>query len=269
MQSRSLLAALAVGLLASHGARAAPLRVCADPDYLPYSNKAGQGFENKVAELVGRLLGQKVEYTWASYRGHGGFEEFLARTLDAGKCDLVMNLPYGSSQAYTTRPYYVSSYVFLFKKAKNYDITSMDSPVLRTLKVGFEEDTPPEDGLKLRGMVQRAMAFDVGSRADLSPSTMLDAVRSGQVDVMITWEPAVGQFLSRYPDLEVVPVPNERATGSPERYSFPMSMAVRTDDKALADRINAVIAAHDVEIRAILQQYGVRLYTPPALPGGA
>src|SRR3984957_12327727 len=103
------------------------LAVCADPDYLPYSNRAGEGFENKIAVAVAKALGESVEYTWASHRGHGGFTQFLSSTLDAKKCDVVMSIPYGSREELTTRPYYISSYVFVFDKSKKFDITSMDS----------------------------------------------------------------------------------------------------------------------------------------------
>src|SRR5579871_4678370 len=142
--------------------RAMALSVCADPNYLPYSNRAGEGFENKIAELVAKALGETVEYTWASYRGHGGFPQFLSSTLDAKKCDVVMDIPYGSREELTTRPYYVSSYVFVFAKSKNYNITSMDSPALKRLRVGFERDTPAEGALKIRGMIPGTVAaFDV------------------------------------------------------------------------------------------------------------
>src|SRR5207237_9497301 len=134
-------------------APAQTLRVCADPDYLPYSNRAGQGFEHKVAEAVAKALGERLEYTWENTRGRGGFPEFLARTLDADKCDVVMNLPYGSREELTTEPYYVSSYVFVFKKSRNYDIKSMDSATLKRIKIGFESDTPAENGLKMRGLL--------------------------------------------------------------------------------------------------------------------
>src|SRR6476660_1094351 len=108
---------------------AGALSVCADPNYLPYSNRAGEGFENKIANVVAKALGETVDYTWASYRGRGGFPRFLSSTLDARKCDVVMDIPYGSREELTTRPYYISSYVFVFDKSKNYNITSMDSPV--------------------------------------------------------------------------------------------------------------------------------------------
>src|SRR5712671_4840853 len=137
------------------------LTVCADPSYMPYSNRAGEGFENKVAAAVAKALGEPLEYTWASHRAHGGFTQFLSSTLDAKKCDVVMSIPYGSREELTTRPYYISSYVFVYLKSKKYDITSMDSPALKKLRVGFERDTPGEDALKIRGMIPgSAVAFD-------------------------------------------------------------------------------------------------------------
>ena len=237
-------ALLAAGLLVSAGqASAKAFRVCADPDYLPYSNRAGQGFENKIAEAVAKQLGETVEYTSASYRARGGFPQFLATTLDAKKCDVVMSIPYGSREELTTRPYYISSYVFVFKKDKHYDVNRMDSPILKKLKVGFERDTPVEDGLKMRGMIPGGVAFDVGDDDGKSPATMLQAVENGQVDVMITWQPAVSGFLRDYPDLELVAVPNERALGAPEQYSFPMSMGVREGDEELKKQLDEVITS--------------------------
>jgi mxaJ protein len=138
----------------------------------------------------------------------------------------------------------------------------MDSPILRRVKIGFERDTPPESGLKIRGLVQRAIAFDVGYQSGQSPVLILDAAENGQVDVIITWEPAIGAFLQRYPDLTVVSVPNSRAMGSPEQYAFPMSMGVRENDHALKERLDEVIANHQTELESILSHYGVKLYTP-------
>jgi len=243
-------------------AEAAALRVCADPDYLPYSNRAGEGFENKIAEAVAKALGERLEFTWASMRGQGGFPEFLARTLDANECDVVMNLPYGSRQERTTQPYYVSSYVFVFKKSKNYDIRSMDSEILKRLKIGYESDTPVEDGLKIRGLVPDAVAFDVGGNSAESPVVMLDALENGRIDVLITWQPAIGIFVEQRSDLEVVVVPNSRTRGSPEQYAFPMSMGVRQGNEPLQKRLDDVIAGHQAELTSILTRHGVNLYTP-------
>ncbi|MGE5327342.1 MAG: transporter substrate-binding domain-containing protein [Deltaproteobacteria bacterium] len=237
------------------------LSVCADPNYLPYSNRAGEGFENKIAEAVAKALGEKLEYAWASQRGHGGFSQFLSSTLDAEKCEVVMSLPYGSREELTTRPYYVSSYVFVYPKSKNYDISTLDSATLRRLKIGFERDTPAEDGLKIRGLVPGSVVpFDVSEEDGESPASMLQAVRSGQIDVLITWQPAIGAFLHDYPELEVVQVPNSRALGAPEQYSFPMSMGVREGNAALQKRLDDVIAKHEAELSSILAASGVMLY---------
>lgn len=242
---------------------ASGLSVCADPDYLPYSNRAGEGFENKIATAVAKALGEKVDYTWASSRGHGGFPQFLSATLDAKKCAVIMDIPYGSREELTTRPYYISSYVFVFGRNRNYQITSMDSPVLRQIKVGFERDTPAEGAVKMRGMLPRSVAFDVGEEEGRSPSTMLDALKKGDIDVLITWEPAIGAFLRAYPNLEVVVVPNERALGTPEQYSFPMSMGVRIGDDGMKKRLDDVIGKHRAELTSILTGSGVKLFSPP------
>ncbi len=238
------------------------LSVCADPDYLPYSNRAGEGFENKVAEAVAKALGETVAYAWASYRGHGGFPQFLSSTLDAKKCDVVMSLPYGSREELTTRPYYISSYVFVFPKGKNYSISGMDSPVLKGLRIGFERDTPAEAAVKLRGLLPKGLGFDVADNPEESPALMLKALTSGKIDVLITWQPSIGAFLRNYPNLEVIPVPNARALGAPEQYSFPMSMAVRMNDQAMKQRLDGVVEKHRAELESVLTRSGVRLFTP-------
>src|SRR3984957_20070182 len=145
------------------------LDVCSDPNYLPYSDRSASGFENKIAEAVAKILNEPVRYTWASNRSHGGFPQFLSVTLDAKKCDVVMSIPYGSREELTTRPYYISSYVFVFAKSRNYRLTSMDSPVLKQLRVGFEKNTPAEGALKLRGLLARSVPFAVGDEEGRSP----------------------------------------------------------------------------------------------------
>jgi mxaJ protein len=174
-----------------------------------------------------------------------------------------MSIPYGSREELTTRPYYISSYVFVFPKSKSYNIASMDSPVLRRLKVGFERDTPAEEALKMRGMIPGTVtAFDVSGDAGESPAVMLKALDSGQIDLLITWQPAIGAFLRAYPGMEVVSVPNERALGPPEQYSFPMSMAVREGNDELKKRLDDVIEKHQGELTSVLAEGGVMLYTP-------
>jgi len=266
-------AALAVASFCSPLAARAQetLRVCADPDYMPYSDRAREGFENKVAQAVAGYLGEKLSYTWFSMRNtpggfhtSGGFDEFIHETLRSGKCDLVVDVPYSNQDLLTTQPYYVSSYVFVFDKAKGYDIESLDSPALRDLKIGFETETPPEEGLIMRGIRVGNVPFDVGGTQGQSPAVMLDALRNGRIQVAITWEPAVGYFLrnSTYSRLAIVPLPNSRQRGAPEQYIFPMSMGVRPGDTALQKRLNAVITTHQAQLVSILNGFGVKLYQP-------
>jgi mxaJ protein len=265
MKLRGTVVRLAIaGMAASvFSVPASALNVCADPDYLPFSDRAEQGFENKVASAVARWLGEPLKYTWASYRGHGGFPQFLSTTLDANKCDVVMSIPYGSREELTTRPYYISSYVFVFAKNKNYGIQSMDSPALKRLKIGMERDTPAEEGLKIRGLIPGTVtAFDVSEDSSESPTIMLNALRRGQIDVLITWQPAVGAFLRDYPDFEVIVVPNTRALGAPEQYTFPMSMGVREGNEALKTRLDQLIQQHQEELTSSLSESGVKLYRP-------
>ena len=259
----ALAAALPFPLVAS--AQAKPLRVCADPAYMPYSNRAGQGFENKIAQLVAHTLHRKLEYTWASERMHGGFENFLATTLDKHKCDVVMSMPYGNIEERTTDPYYESAYVFVYKKNGQYAPKTMDSSALRHAKVGYVSGTPPETGLKLRGLVRRSTEFDILDHKGASPKTLLDAVKNGKVDIMMTWEPAIGYFMHQYPSLTMARIPNERATGSPEKYSFSIAMAVREHDKKLAKTLNKVIKQDKSQIHAILSRYNVKM---PQANGG-
>lgn len=240
------------------------LRVCADPNYLPFSNSAGQGFENKIATVVSHYLGRKLSYTWDTMRSDGGFEQFVHDTLDARRCDLIVDVPYATAGLQTTKPYYISSYVFVYKKQRGYDLTSMDSPVLRHVKIGYETDTPAEGGLKARALTPGALPFQVAEHPGESPNILLSAIEGNRINVGITWEPAIGYYLRNYPDLTVVTVPNSRSQGAPEQYSFPMAMGVRSDEEALRDQLNSVIDQHRSELDAILKQYGVRFFNPEA-----
>lgn len=259
--------ALIISVMASvppaHAAASAgggTLKVCADPNYLPYSNRDGKGFENDVAQYVAKKLGATIDYTWADSRGHGGYAEYLSRNLDSGQCDVVMNMPYGNQEELTTDPYYVSSYVFISKKAKGYNLESLSTPALQKLKIGFESDTPVEEGLQLRGLVTKSKAYDIGGDSGVSPRSVLEDVENGTLDVMITWQPAVGAYLKDFPDLAVSALPNTRATGSPEMYSFPMSMAVRKNDQALKSRLDALIKNDGPQLQAILKEHGVQMF---------
>ena len=125
---------------------------------------------------------------------------------------------------------------------------------------GSDEKGPTPVG---RGMLPRSVAFDVGEEDGKSPAAMLDALKKGRIDVLITWQPAIGAFLRAYPEFVVVVVPNERALGTPEQYSFPMSMGVRIGDDGLKKRLDEVIGKHQAELTSILTASGVKSFSPP------
>jgi len=244
-------------------AAATPLRVCADPDYMPYSNRAGEGFENKIAQVIGRDLGRPVVYVWKSTRGEDGFTEVVHQYVNRGRCDLLVDVPYSVPDLDTTDPYYISSYVFIYKRGVGLDgITSLDSPKLQHVKIGYEADTPVEIGLKLRTLIIGAKPFMTADEEDASPAAIVDAVQSGAINVGLTWDPAVGYFIGQHPDLTAVVIPNARSQGSPEQYTFPMSMAARDGNTSLVTQLNRVLVQDRSKIDAILTSYHITYFKP-------
>jgi quinoprotein dehydrogenase-associated probable ABC transporter substrate-binding protein len=237
-----------------------PLRVCADPNDLPFSNQAGQGFENKLAQMLGHSLGKQVRFVW-----HVQGKEFLRDTLNADQCDVVMGLP-TDDHAYgvlTTRPYYRSSYVLVYRADAPYQLKSLEDPRLRTLQIGVHAtgddwvDLPGGATLAHRGIVRNVHVYTLGvdySRANPS-ADLIEAVASGDVDVAVAWGPLAGYFATREPvKLRVVPL-TDAHTVLPFRFSI--SMAVRHGNVALRDKLNAFLATHRAEIHDLLTAYGV------------
>ena len=244
-------------------AATAPLRVCADPNYMPYSNRAGDGFENHIAQVIAAGLGRPIVYVWKSIRGEDGFTEMVHQYVDRGRCDLVVDVPYSEADLQTTRPYYISSYVFVYKKGAGYSaITSLDSPQLAHVKIGYEADTPVEIGLKLRALTIGAKPFLTADEEDASPQAIVDAVQAGTINVGLTWDPAVGYYIGQHPDLTAVIIPNSRSQGSPEQYTFPMAMGTRSGNDALVSALNHVIGQQQSKIDAILNAYHITYFKP-------
>lgn len=236
------------------------LRVCADPNNLPFSNQRGEGFENKIAELLAQDLGERVEYTWwAQRRG------FFRNTLKAGACDVVMGVPSGFEMALTTRPYYRSTYVFLSRKDRRLNVTSFDDPLLRKLRIGVQiigddqSNTPPAHALTRRNIVDNVRGYTL--YGDYSqhdpPARIVDAVAKGDIDLAIVWGPLAGYFANQsHVPLEVVPV-------SPEidqpflPFVFDISMGVRRGDQDLRDQVEQVLEKRRAEIDGILDSYSI------------
>jgi mxaJ protein len=237
-------------------------RVCADPNNLPFSNRAGEGFENKLAELVAGKLGKHVSYTWwAQRRG------FIRNTLKAGLCDVLMGVPAKLEMVGTTRPYYRSTYVFVSRADRAYALRSMRDPRLRTLSVGVQlvgddgVNTPPAHALSRQGIVDNVVGYTVFGDYEQAnpPARIVEAVASGRIDAAAVWGPLAGYFAQRSPvPLEVTPI-TDTAAFKPLAFRFDIAIGVRKGDHARRARIDEVLAASRDEIAGLLESYGVPL----------
>jgi mxaJ protein len=236
------------------------LRICADPNNLPFTNEKREGFENKIADLLAHDLGEKLEYTWwAQRRG------FIRNTLKSGACDLVLGVPAGYEMTLTTAPYYRSSYVFISRKDRRLNLDALDDPRLRTLKIGVQmvgddfSNAPPAHALSNRGIIANVKGFTVyGDYAQPNPpSRIIDAVVRNEIDVAIVWGPLAGYFAkqSRVP-LAIVPVsPQIDRPFLP--FVFDIAMGVRRGDQHFKEQVEQVLERHRSEIDRILAEYGV------------
>jgi len=256
---RTFLVAATV-LLAAQTAGARDLKVCADPNNMPFSNKAGEGFENKIVALVAKDMGATVKYTWwAQRRG------FVRNTLKKGDCDVWPGVAAGMDMLTETHPYYRSSYVFVSRKADGLDITSFDDPRLKRLTVGVQMvgndamNTPPAHAMARRGMTQNVRGFMLYGdyRNPNPPAAIVDAVARRQIDVAVAWGPMAGYFAGHEkPALAVSPL--AAAFDGPEwPMKFDIAMGVKKGNAALANEIDGILTREKPAIRAILKAYGV------------
>lgn len=255
----TLIAILAMMSAGSGNAR--ELRVCADPNNLPFSNKAGEGFENRIAEVVAKDLGASVTYTWwAQRRG------FLRNTLNAGLCDVVPGLPVGTELTRSTAPLYRSGYAFVQRKDAR-PISSFDDPRLRQMTIGVQMvgddgyNTPPAHALSRRGIVANVRGYAL--YGDYSkphpPSVIVDAVAKGEVDTAVVWGPLAGYFAAVESSPLQVTLVRPPFDGARLPFAFDIAFAVRRDDDngAFAQEIGGAIRRHRAEIDAVLAQYRV------------
>ncbi|HEX6059526.1 MAG TPA: substrate-binding domain-containing protein [Gemmatimonadaceae bacterium] len=236
------------------------LRVCADPNNLPFSNGGGEGFENRLAALVARELDARVEYTWwAQRRG------FVRNTLRAGTCDVIMGVPSSFELVLPTRPYYRSTYVFVHRADASFRVRSFDDDVLRRVRVGVQlvgddyANTPPAHALGRRGIVENVRGYRVAEDYALPnpPARILDALVAGEVDVAVVWGPLAGWY-ARRSDVPLVVEPVRPQIDIPFLpMVFDIAMGVRRDDPGLLAELDRVILARRAAIDSLLAEYGV------------
>lgn len=256
----ALLASPPAGDAAVAGSRRA-LRVCADPNNMPFSNARGEGLENALARLVARDLDADLTYTWLPQR-----RGFVRNTLAAGRCDVMMEVPVGFARAATTRAYYRSSYAFVYRADRYHGLRSFDDPRLRRLRIGVQAigddyaNSPPADALARRGLARNVVGYSVyGDYSSEAPlSAIVDAVARGDIDVAVVWGPAAGWLARRQAvPLAVVPLEEDRGEPRTSRLSFAIAMGVRHDDNDLRAQLDAVIARHKGDIDRLLGRFHV------------
>lgn len=241
------------------------LRVCSDPNNLPFSNRQQEGFENRIAELFARDLHTSVSYDWlAQQRG------FSRKTLKTGACDVIMGVPAHYDPVLTTKPYYRTTYAFVYRTEDGPRVTSLDDTVLKHVKIGIHvigddyENPPPAQALALRGIISNVKGYrlvDDYSKPN-PPSHLIDAVAQGDVDVAIVYGPFAGYFASREPvKLSVVPMSQSVDSLSGFPFTYEIAMGVRKDDPQRAAMLDSLIDRERPAIDSILKSYGV-----PMLP---
>jgi len=245
------------------------LRVCADPNNLPFSNQQGEGFENRIAELVADELAAELSYVWwAQRRG------FIRNTLAAGACDLVIGVPAGYEPVETTAAYYRSAYVYVYRADRRLGLRSMRDPRLRDLRIGVHligddgANPPPAHALGEQGIVDNVVGYMIyGDYQEPNPpARIIEAVARGDLDVAAVWGPLGGYFAKRAAvPLEAVAI-TDTAAFAPLRFEFAIAMGVRKGDLAFRDELNAIIERRREDIQALLDAYGV---PPPAERSGA
>jgi quinoprotein dehydrogenase-associated probable ABC transporter substrate-binding protein len=239
------------------------LRVCADPNNLPFSNRRLEGFENRIAGLMAREMGAEVAYTWWPQR-----RGFVRNTLNAGACDVVMGIPSSYELVLATRPYYRSTYVFVSRQDRHLGVRSFDDPLLRRLRIGVQlvgddyANAPPAHALAARGVIGNVHGYSVYGdyRQESPPAAVVEAVARGEVDVAVVWGPLAGWFARRQTHrripLEIVPVsPQIDLPFLP--FVFDISMGVRRGDTELKEKLDGILERKRSEIDAILDESGV------------
>jgi quinoprotein dehydrogenase-associated probable ABC transporter substrate-binding protein len=230
------------------------LKVCADPNNLPFSDEKKEGFENKIADLMGSELGLKVDYAWFPQ-----VVGFVRNTLRARLCDLVMGTVAGDEIMQTTNPYYFTTYVMFYRSDKEIAFEGLQDPHLASLRLGVVGGTPPADLLARNDLMAhtKPYALTVDTRFESPTHEMVQDVVDGTVDVGFLWGPIAGYY-RKHDSLPLTLVPLKSEPGA-ARMEYHIAMGVRANEPEWRRRINAVILKRQPEITAILRDYGVPL----------
>lgn len=242
-------------LLTCSAAIAKPLTFCADPANLPFSTKQQAGFDNRIAQILGRELGMPVAFYWGRM-GRG----FVRNVVNRGECDALLGVPVGMHGLLVTQPYYRSAYMFVSRRDRAV-INSLDDPQLAKMRIGVQvlddDYAPPARALSRRGLTANVVGFEM----DEDAGAIIAAVARGKVDTAIVWGPLAGYYAHKYgAKLRLTPVQPE-IDPPMLPFTFAMAVGVRKADPALYRKLDAAIAQAAPQIQSVLREYHV-----PTLP---
>jgi quinoprotein dehydrogenase-associated probable ABC transporter substrate-binding protein len=231
------------------------LRVCADPRTMPFSNEKGEGFENKLAELFAAKLQKKLDYMFFPQA-----TGFVRMTLGAHRCDVIMGFPQGDELVQGTNPYYRTAYAMVTKPGSGLeDVATLADERLKGKRIGVVAGTPPATNMAVNGLMTKAKPYPlmIDTRIDSSAASMIDDLKSGEIDVGVLWGPMAGYYAKQAdPPLHVTPLVKE--TSGPQ-LAYRIGMGVRNADQNWKRLLNRLIAENQGEINRILLDFGVPL----------
>ena len=240
------------------------LRVCADPDNLPFTDREGKGFDNAIASMLAEDFGDTLTYLWWPAR-----RGFIRNTLRARECDVVIGVPTEYDPVLPTKPYYRSTYYLVTRADRKLNIKSLDDPRLKQLKIGVNligedyEHTPPVHALLARGISANVKGFLSYYGEEHRPGEVIRALEKGDIDVAIAWGPLAGYFAKQSAvPMVLVPLPNDKPSG--RQFEFDVSLGVRRSDKELRARLDSILERRRPAIERILREYNV-----PTIPARA
>jgi len=229
-------------------------KVCSEADNLPFSNLQREGFENKIAALIAEDLGKELSFQfWHHMLG------YYRNTLNAFRCDVVIGTVAYNDMLTTTKPYYRSTYAFVYRKDSGYNITDWDSPDLRKAKaIGVVDKTPVASALNDKDLMENAKPYRIFRDLTLPPSLLIDDLVKGEIDVAIIWGPIAGYY-AKQSSVPLVVVPTPEYEGMPEqaKVQFNISMGVRKRDNERKAMLEDVLERRQADILKILDEYGI------------
>jgi mxaJ protein len=251
----AMLALLLPSAAAHGGETERVLRVCADPDNLPYSHQDLNGFENRIAAIAADELHARLQYDWLPQR-----RGYVRKTMGAGLCDVFIGVPAGFERVLTTRPYYRSSYVFAWRRGDNAP-RSFTDPQISRRKVGVQlvgndlAATPPGYALARAGAVDNVIGYTVYGEGPAA-QRMVAALAAGAIDTALLWGPQAGYFAQHAPRPIALAIA-EAPAGLPTPFDFGIAMGVAHGNRVLRDELDGVLQRRRKDIDRVLAEYAV------------